>query len=207
MNVATLESPLTVTDPLMPIPSLARVILVVFSVVGSMDSLKAIVTAVFVATLISPEAGTIATIVGAVRSTSIAVVKAQTLLVDMGFPERSWTPVVIVATITLPRGSETAGVNVALIPSPLTKMAPVMGDVPLAKVKVVTLMVEAFIASVKLAVTRVPVETSVARLSGTTETTAGGVASAVSLVVNVQAKVADMGFPAESSTPDLTEAV
>src|SRR5580765_5404997 len=80
-------------------------------------------------------------------------------------------------------------------------MLPGTSVVPCLRVKVVVLMVEGSIASLKVPAIWLPMATPVARLAGTAALTVGAVVSDMTPVVKLQTKSAVIGLPARSLAP------
>jgi hypothetical protein len=106
-----------------------------------------------------------------------AVSKLHTLLLPIALPARSFTPVVTVAIYVVPGIRLVDGVNVAVFPEYVT--VPETGVVPCFRVKVVPVMVETSIASLKLKVISLLTATLVAESPGFIELTMGLVVSAL----------------------------
>jgi hypothetical protein len=109
--------------------------------------------------------------------------------------------VVIVAVYKVDVARTAVGVKVAVGPAKVTPPATGVAPGPVT-VKVVPLMVAAFMASLNVAETRVLTGTAVAPLAGTVDTTVGGAA-----VANVHTKLAASGTPAGSLAPVVIVAV
>ena len=97
------------------------------------------------------------------------------------------------------------GVKVAVLPVSAT--VPVTEELPACRVKVVVLMVEGLIASLKVALIELFNATPVWLLVGFVEVTVGGVVSAPAAVVKDQLWFAGSEFPATSLAPVVTVTV
>ena len=82
---------------------------------------------------------------------------------------------VTVPEYTVPAARADVGVNVAILPE--YPIVPATAVAPCFRVKLVALIVEAFIASLKVTLTLLPVATDVAFKAGVTDCTVGGVTS------------------------------
>ena len=201
VNVAVFPSPLTAIEPPTAVAPLATVKLVPVMVDEFITSLKPTDIKVLVAIFTAPEAGKTVEIVGAVVSGAAMVVKVQTLFEARAFPARSLTPVVIVVVIVLPEGNEADGVNVAVFPSPLTAIEPPTPVAPLATVKLVPVMVDEFMTSLKPTDIGVLVAIFTAPEAGKTVETVGAAVSEAATVVKIQEKLAEREPPVRSLIP------
>jgi len=151
---------------------------------------------VVTATPVAPFTGTVETTVG-----PAAVVNVRTTLAASGAPVGSLAPVVIVAVYRVLLRKAAAGVNVAVVPAYVT--APATGVAPgPVTVKVVPLMVAAFMTSLNVVEIAVLTATAAAPFAGTVEMTLGGGA-----VVKVHTKLAASAAPAGSFAPVVMVAV
>jgi hypothetical protein len=169
---------------------------VVLIVAASIGTLNVAVTKVFTATPVAPFTGTVETTVGAA-----AVVNVHTKLAASEAPAGSFAPVVIVAVNKVLLARSADGVNVAVLPVYVTVPATGVAPGPVT-VKVVPLIVVAFIVSLNVADIVVFTATAGAPLAGTVETTVGAAA-----VVNVHTKLAATEAPARSLAPVVIVAV
>jgi hypothetical protein len=118
-------------------------------------------------TLMAPFRGFVELTVGIVP-----VVKDHTTLLARLFPAGSFAPVVIAAVYSVPPVRSVAGAKVAVVPEYVT--VPVSGDPPgPITPKVEVLIVVAFIALLKVAVTICATGTPVAPFAGTAAMTVG----------------------------------
>jgi hypothetical protein len=168
-------------------------------VAAFMASLNVAEIVVLTATPVAPFTGTVETTVGAA-----AVVNVHTKLAASEAPAGSFAPVVIVAVNKVLLARTADGVNVAVLPASVTVPATGVAPGPVT-VKVVPLMVAAFIASLNVAEMVVFTATAVAPFVGTVETTVGG--TAVAAVVNVHTKLTASEVPAGSFAPVVMVAV
>ena len=136
-----------------------------------MASLKVALTTELEQTPTEPFAGPTESTVGGGLHPLAAVVKLQTKLPARALPNRSRTPVVMVAVYTVLMARGLDGVNVKMVLLASGVMVPLT---PGATVKVDELMLETFMASLKVAVTELLEQTPVEAVGGVTETTIGG---------------------------------
>jgi hypothetical protein len=130
-----------------------------------------------------------------------AVVNVHTKLAASEAPAGSFAPVVIVAVNKLLLASTADGVNVAVLPAKVTVPATGVAPGPVT-VKLVPLMVAAFMASLNVTEIVVFTATAGAPFAGTVEITVGAAA-----VVYVHAKLAASEAPAGSFAPVVIVAV
>jgi hypothetical protein len=167
-------------------------------VAGFMASLKVAETVVLTATPVAPLTGTVEITVGAG-----AVVKVHAKLVASPAPVGFFAPVAIAAVNTVLGASAAVGVNVAVVPAKVT--VPVTGVTPgPVKVKVATLIVAGFIASLNVAEIAELTATPMDPFTGTVETTVG---LGVGTVVKVHTKSAASAAPVRSFAPVVIVAV
>jgi hypothetical protein len=160
-----------------------------FIVVGSIARLNVAETVVLSATAVARFAGIVEIIVGAT-----SVVKVHTKLASSGLAAGSCAPVVIVAVYRVLAARTVAGVKVAVDPEYVT--TPTTGVAPgFFTVNVAPLIVAGFMASLKVAETRVLTATATAPAEGTVEITAGPV------VVKLQTKLLISALPPGSVAP------
>jgi len=179
------------------VPGPVNVNVVVLIVLASIGTLN-------VAARTTPSATPTALLAGTVGGTTAgggAVVKVHTKLAASGVPEVSFAPVVIVAVNKVLLARIDAGVNVAVLPVYVTAPATAVAPGP-DTVKVVPVMVAAFIGTLNVAETRVLTGTAMAPFTGTVDITAGGGA-----VVNVHTTLAASGAPVGSFAPVVIVAV
>lgn len=105
----------------------------------------------------------------------LSVAKLHVSLAASALPATSFTPVVIVTVYVVEKERLAVGVKVAVVP--LYDTAPLILPVPLATVNVDVVMVDAFIASLNVAVMALFAATPVAPLAGIFELTVGVVVS------------------------------
>src|SRR5579863_9365314 len=141
-------------------------------VAAFMASLNVAEIVVLTATPVAPVTGTVETTVGAA-----AVVNVHTKLAASEAPAGSFAPVVMVAVNTVLLARIADGVNVAVLTAWVTVPATGVAPGPVT-VKVVPLIVVAFMASLNVAEIVVLTATPVAPVTGTVETTVGGTAVA-----------------------------
>jgi hypothetical protein len=194
-NVAVV--PAKVTVPATGVaPGPVNVNVAALIVAGFIASLNVAETVVLTATPAAPFTGIVEMTVG-----GGAVVKVHTKLAASAAPVGSFAPVVIVAMYKVLVARMVVGVNVAVVPAKMT--VPPTGVAPgPTKVKVVELMVAAFMASLNVAEIVVLMGTAVDPLTGTVEMTVGGKA-----VVKVHTKLAASGTPLGSFAPVVIVAV
>jgi hypothetical protein len=174
---------------------------------GLRDSLNVAVTDEFTATSEALAAGETPATEGGVVSAAADVVKDQVRSADMALPARSWTPVVTVAVYATLLASGAFGWKVAVVPFPASVTVPGTLVVPCLSRKFAVVIVDAFIASLKVAVTGAETETDVALLTGAVDATVGGAVSGAALVVKDQVRFAARWFAARSVTAVVTVAV
>jgi hypothetical protein len=162
---------------------------------GFMALSKVALTVELTSTLMAPLTGEVETIVGFVVTGAVPVVKLQESgrppVAVSALPERSVAADVIVAVYTVLADRAGFGVKVAVFPTLayVTKPATATAGVPDVSVKVaglVAVIVDAFMALLKVAVTAWLVGTPVAKLTGFSAITVGFVVSGAAPVVNVQ---------------------
>ena len=194
-NVAVV--PAKVTVPATGVaPGPVNVNVAALIVAGFIASLNVAETVVLTATPAAPFTGIVEMTVG-----GGAVVKVHTKLAASAAPVGSFAPVVIVAMYKVLVARMVVGLNVAVVPAKMT--VPPTGVAPgPTKVKVVELMVAAFMASLNVAEIVVLMGTAVDPLTGTVEMTVGGKA-----VVKVHTKLATSGTPLGSFAPVVIVAV
>jgi hypothetical protein len=195
VNVAVVPAKVTVPATSVA-PGPVNVNVAALIVAGSMASLKVAEIVVLTATPVAPFTGIVEMTVG-----GGAVVKVHTKLAASAAPVGSFAPVVIVAMYRVLVARMVVGVNVAVVPAKLTVPATGVAPGP-TRVKVVALMVAAFMASLKVAEIVVLMGTAVDPLTGTVEITVGGEA-----VVKVHTKLAASGTPVGSFAPVVIVAV
>jgi hypothetical protein len=108
-----------------------------------------------------------------------AVVNIQLKSAASAMPNWSCAPVVIVAVYGVLSARRFEGVKVATVSVASRATVPMTAVPPVANLKVPVLIVEGFIALLKVAVTTAPWQMPVAAPAGTTETTVGGVVGEV----------------------------
>jgi hypothetical protein len=163
-------------------------------------------TEAFTDTPVAASVGEVELTVGGVESAVAPVVKLQVLFAAKALPAASCAPVVIVAVYCVLGERAALGVNVAVLVEsatvPLTLAPPEVAT----NVKLPVVMVEAFIASEKVADTAVFTDTPVAASAGEVEVTVGGVVSGKP-VVKLQVLFAAKALPAASCAPVVIVAV
>ena len=206
-----MKSMLIVTSPETGTAPLARMIFAAIRVDGSMGSLNVIERTELVATLVEPEAGIAAKMVGGVESVPLAVattvLKPQLNFAESGFPATSFASVATVATYNEPKDSMGLGVNVAVFPSELTATLPGTGTDPLAKVMLVVFSVVGSMGSSKMTEMAELATTFTEPEAGNTETMVGGVESVELAMVNCHESLAAKEFPAVSRIPVVSSTV
>jgi hypothetical protein len=139
-------------------------------VLASIDREKVAVTAAPVDTPVAPDAGEVDVTVGG----EATVVNDQFTGVS-GVPSLAWIEPARFATYVVPPASGALGVNVAVFVVALYETVAGTAEPPVGlSVKLELVIVEAFMSRENVALTVVPVETSVASPAGDALTTAGG---------------------------------
>jgi len=152
------------------VPGPAKVKVVALIVAGFIARLKVAETIVLGHTPTAPLAGNVEITAGATHGLA-PVAKVHTKLLASAMPNMSVAPVVMVAVYAVLSARGFNGVKVKIVLVVSWVIVPVT---PGATVKVVALMVEGFIALLKVAVITALGHTPAAPLAGATEITVGG---------------------------------